>query len=105
MKKNKHNIEEEINSFLEFWDCKQMVDFLQKLSPLLELYDVYDEDDWIMLKVGEENTDNVRLIQTVYLISKLAESYSSVFCKIKITYPKLWKRMEKHIEDLNIMVD
>jgi hypothetical protein len=49
----KRTLEEEINAFLESWDCKQQIAFLRDIIPLFELYDVEDEDDWVKEAVGE----------------------------------------------------
>lgn len=92
-KKNK-TLEDEINDFLEVWDCNQQVAFLRDIIPLFELYDVDEEDDWVRNAVGEENERNVRLIRTVYLISKIAECHASKLAYMKINFKELWKRME-----------
>ena len=92
MKKNK--IEEEISEFLDEWDCKQLCSFLRDIIPLFELYDVEDEDDWVKEAVGEENEQNVRLIRTVYLISKIASSHAGKLASANVKFKELWKRME-----------
>lgn len=94
--KKKKTLEQEINEFLESWDCKQLTSFLRDIIPLFELYDVEDEDDWVKEAVGEENERNVRLIRTVYLVSKIAEFHAGKLCTIKINFKDLYKRMEKH---------
>lgn len=88
-------IEEEIDQFLQEWDCDQQMDFLRDIIPLFELYDVEDEDDWVRDAVGAENERNVRLIRTVYLVSKIAEMHSRKLCWINVKFKNLWKRMEK----------
>ncbi len=93
----KKTIEQEINDFLESWDCKQQIAFLRDIIPLFELYDVEDEDDWVEKKVGgdEENVRNVRLIRTVYLVARIAEFHAGKLCSINVNFRNLWKRMEK----------
>lgn len=93
----KKTIEQEINDFLENWDCKQQIAFLRDIIPLFELYDVEDEDDWVEKQVGgdEENVRNIRLIRTVYLVSRIAEFHAGNLCGINIHFKNLWKRMEK----------
>jgi hypothetical protein len=93
----KRSLEEEINDFLESWDCKQKIAFLRDIIPLFELYDVEDEDDWVEKAVGgdKENVRTVRLIRTVYLVSKIAEFHAGRMCTIKGRFKDLWKRMEK----------
>ncbi len=87
-------LEEEINEFLQLWDCEKQTAFLRDIIPLFELYDVEEEDDWVKQVVGEDNERNVRLIRTVYLISRIAEFHAGKFCTINIRFKKLWKRLE-----------
>ena len=93
--KKKKTIEQEINEFLESWDCKQQIAFLRDIIPLFELYDVEDEDDWVKEAVGESNERNVRLIRTVYLVSKIAEFHAGKLCSIKMNFKDLFLRLEK----------
>lgn len=91
----KKDIQSEINDFLQYFDSKKMVNFLRDIIPLFELYDVEDEDDWVKDAVGEEDERNVRLIRTVYLMSKIAENHSGVLASIRLHYKEIWKRIEK----------
>lgn len=91
----KKPIEKEIEEFLELWGCKEMISFLRDIIPLFELYDVEDEDDWVKEAVGELDERNVRLIRTVYLMSRIAEFHAGRLCNLKIRYPDLYKRIEK----------
>jgi hypothetical protein len=96
-KANKKSIEDQINDALDFWNCKKQIAFLRDIIPLFELYDVEDEDDWVTDAVGEENERTVRLIRTVYLISKIAESHAGSLASFKIKFPNLYKKMEERI--------
>ena len=95
--KNKHTIEEEINSFLEIWDCNQICDFLRDIIPIFELYYLDDDNDWVMEEIGgdEEETRTIRLIRTVYLISKIAENHAGRLANTKIKFKNLFIKMEK----------
>lgn len=73
-----------------------MTSFLREIIPLFELYDVEDETDWVKDEVGEENERNVRLIRTVYLMSRIAEFHTDRLCTLKIKFRDLWRRMEKY---------
>ncbi len=88
-------LDDQINDFLETWDCDAMTSFLRDIIPLFELYDVDDEDDWVKHVVGVEDERNVRLIRTVYLISKIADVHAARLCNLKITFKDLWRKMEK----------
>jgi len=69
--------------------------FLRDIIPLFELYDVEQEDDWVADAVGDEDTRNVRLIRTVYLISRIAESHAGKLASIRIRFSDIYRRMEK----------
>jgi len=97
--KKKKTIEDDINAFLEKWDCKQQIAFLRDIIPLFELYDVEDESDWVKEAVGEENERNVRLIRTVYLVSIIAENHAGILCSIKMNFKNIFKRMQKDVLD------
>ena len=92
----KKSIEEDINLFLEKWDCERLTSFLRDVTPLLELYDVEDEDDWLEEGLGKEGARNVRLIRTVYLVSRIAEFHAGTLCSLRMNFPKMWERMERN---------
>lgn len=100
--KNK-TLEQEINEFLQVWDCDQMCSFLDDITPLFELYDVEENHDWLKDKVGEIDERNVRLIRTVYLVSRIAEIHSGKMALIRGKFKDIYKRLEKHgtIEVMN----
>lgn len=91
----RQSIEDQINSFLEIWDCEQLTAFLSDVIPLLELYNVDRDDDWVADVVGKENATNIRLIRTVYLVSRLADYHTGKLAKVKIDFKDLWRKMEK----------
>jgi len=90
----KKSLEEELNDFLEYWDVKKLKEFFRDVTPLLDLYNVEEENDWVKEAVGEENERNVRLIRTVYLVSKIAEFHAGKLCSINVEFRNLWKRLE-----------
>jgi len=92
--RNKKTLEQEINEFLEKWDRDQMCDFLRDIIPLFDLYDVENDHDWVKDAVGEDNATNIRLIRTVYLVSRIAEFHAGVLSTLKINFKDLYKRME-----------
>lgn len=91
----KKDVNELINDFLDVWDCKQHMSFLKEIIPLIELYDVDEEADWVKDAVGEEDERNVRLIRTVYLVSRIAEFHAGKLASIKMNFKDLFKKMEK----------
>lgn len=94
----KLTIEEEINAFLDKWDCKQQIAFLRDIIPLFKLYDVDEEDDWVEKEVGgdDENVRTIRMIRTVYLVSRICAFHAGKLCTVNMHFKDLWKRMEKH---------
>lgn len=98
----KKTVEEQINEALDDWDCNQQIAFLRDIIPLFELYDVEDEDDWVEKAVGgdKENVRTVRLIRTVYLISKIAEFHTGKLVSFKCKYPGLYKKMQDIVDGL-----
>lgn len=93
----KRTLEEEINSFLEIWDINSQVSFLNHVYEFIKLYDIEEDDDWVKKIVGgdEENVRTIRLIRTVYLMSKIAYFHAGKFCTLKCEFKDLWHRMEK----------
>ena len=96
--KKKKTIEDGINEFLTIWGYEQMASFLRDIVHLFKLYDVEDENDWVNQEVGEENATDIRLIRTVYLISRIADFHAGTLCTLKIKYKELWNRMEKEAQ-------
>lgn len=89
-----NNLEKEINNFLEDWDVHKLIEFLKDIIPLCELYNVSIDDDWVKDLVGQDRHKDIRLIRTVYLISKIAENHSGKLAMIKAKYQRLFEHME-----------
>lgn len=96
----KRDLEEEINSFLERWNCDKHMKFLFHSQVLLELFDVDEDDDWVVEVVGEDSARNVRLFRTVYLVSRLADACGRDLLGMSIEFKGLWKRMEKLVKEV-----
>jgi hypothetical protein len=92
--RTKKTLEQEINEFLEKWDRDQMCDFLRDIIPLFDLYNIENDSDWVKDAVGEDDLQNVRLIRTVYLVSRIAEFHAGVLSTLKINFKDLYKRLE-----------
>lgn len=97
MSKEKVTLEYEIVDFLHTWGSSHMRQLILDLYPLLQLYDVDEEDDWLKDVVGELDVDNVRLIRTVYILSRFAENHAGKLVELNVKFKKLWKKMEKEI--------
>jgi hypothetical protein len=96
MPKKKISLEEELNSFLDKWDVKQLISFLKDTVSIIELYNVNEEDDWLKARVDDpEDIKNVRLIRMTYLLSRIADNHAGVLCHLKMNFNGLWKRIDK----------
>lgn len=92
----RRTIEEEIEAFLDIWDCKQLVSFLEDVVHLVKLYDVDETDDWVQDIVGSADVRNVRLVRTVYLLSMIAERHSGKMSQARMHHRDLYKRLETY---------
>lgn len=97
----KKTLEFEINEFFELWGEKELISFFADVFPLLELYNVDENDDWVRDAVGEDNTQNVRLIRTVYLLSKVADKHAGKLSRTNAYFKNIWQRIEKHNSESN----
>lgn len=95
--RRKMPLDQEINAFLDDWDCRNLCSFIKDVIPLIELYCVDEGDDWVQknLDSDSEETNTVRLVRTAYLLSWIAERHAGSICMIRSKYPDLWKRIEK----------
>ena len=98
MKRAKKTIDVKINDFLADWDQVDMKSFLGACGEVFFLYDVDENNDWVRKEISPESTDtdvaNVRLIRTIYLVSKMADLYAGKLCNLAMKHPKLWKELE-----------
>jgi len=88
-------LEVQINEFLEVWDLEQQEKFLRDVIPLFEMYFSLDKEGEIFEKENGEHEATIRLIRSVYLISKMAEYHAGKLASVKMQWPSLWKKMEK----------
>lgn len=82
-------------------ETKMLGKFLKDAASLFELYHYEDDNDWVHAEVGgdQENVDNIRIVRTVYLMSKIAAFHAGKLCSLSCTFPDLWKKIEKAAED------
>lgn len=97
-KQKAQSLEKEINDFLELWGYDEMRPFLGDVGQLLELYDTTADDDWVEKAVGTDDVRNVRLVRTVYLMSRFIETHVPRMCYLKSQFPNLWKRLENTLD-------
>jgi hypothetical protein len=98
----KKELPQEIEEFITDFDFDKLSSFLMDVIPLVELYAVEEDNDWVLKEVGPEDTDNVRIVRTVYLISKMSERHSGILAKIRAKYARLWEKIEKNAVEKKI---
>lgn len=101
MKKQKKTIQQEINQFMKEWDYKSLTDFFKDVFPIIHLYNVDESNDWVNNIVGDDDTRNVRIIRTVYLLSVFAEKHAAKLCRTNVQFGKIWKRIEEEANQIN----
>lgn len=97
-------VEEQINDAMFDWAGKPLIDFLRDTIALFKLWDIEDEDDWLKCEVGgdDDNVRTIRLVRTVYLLSKIAENHCGKFVSLKTKYPKLHALMEAKVAQMDL---
>lgn len=101
-KKVRKSVDELIGEcFLFLGETQMLGKFLKDAASLFELYHYEDDNDWVHAEVGgdQENVDNIRIVRTVYLMSKIASFHAGKLCSLSCTFPDLWKKIEKAAED------
>ena len=93
--KRRKTVAEEIEDFTEIWGAEEMISFFEDTYALVKLYDVTEEFDWLRDSVGAEDVLNSRIIQTTYLMSRIAELHAGKLCTIKMKHRHLHKRIEE----------
>lgn len=97
-KKKTKSVEQEINDFLDIWTFDRMSSFLDMVMHLVKVYDVDEKEDWIADECGPDNARNVRMLRTVYMMSKIADFHGPTFLRINMEFKDLWKRMKQEVE-------
>lgn len=91
---SKKPVKDQIVDFLNRWDTSTNQLFLDAVHELYKLHDVDENDDWIRDHYGED-AENIRLIRTVYLISKFADRFAGKLVNTTIDHKGLWQKIEK----------
>lgn len=91
---NNKNIEQELIEFFKLWDFESLSELVRDLIPIVELYDARIEKDEIAEFVQDQDKQNVILLRTSYLLSKIADRHTGILSKTKIRHPGFYKRLE-----------
>lgn len=95
MSKIPMSINDKAKGILNIFGPEQLMMLIENVWELFKLYDVDEEDDWVVKKVGEEDAREVRLARTAYILSLVASNHSKAFDKIQRKYPDFWKDAER----------
>jgi hypothetical protein len=90
----KRTPEEEINAFLEIWGTDDLLNLLEEISLVFETFYMENTDSPILEGKTDEEIANIRIVRSVYLISKIAELYGGKFCMTKMKVPRLYEKLE-----------
>jgi len=95
------DIQFQINEFLEVWNLEQQEKFLRDVIPIFEMYYQIDKEGDIFERAETaQDAATVRLLRSVYLISKLAEYHAAKLATVRMQWPRLWKKMENASDQL-----
>ncbi len=97
------DVEHEINEFFKIWEYREQCELMKCIIEMIKLYDIDEEDDWVRDEVGPEDCKNVRILRSVYLISRVSEMMSSKFMSVQLKHAGLWRRMEKQAKELSTL--
>ena len=91
------SVEDLVNEFLDVWGAEELNGFFRDIIPLFQLYNVEEDDDWVARAVAgdTEEARTLRLIRTVYLVSRIAEFHAGKLCRLNCSFNSLWKKIEQ----------
>lgn len=93
MHKDTSEFNKEINAFVQKWDVYSLIELVGLAEKLIELYDMDEKDDFLREYYGKEDGDNIRIVMTVTLLSKMSELFGAKMVSTNVKFPKLWKRL------------
>jgi hypothetical protein len=104
MSKKLRDMVQETEEFIEHFGIQGVQALIKEVYEFYELYDVDEIDDWVAhyVKGDAENVRNVRMIRSVYLVSRMAEFLSGKLVLVKTKFPNFYKRLEKYVKENNI---
>lgn len=102
MSRKKRDLEEEIHDFMDVWDKHKVAALLRDMIPFFELYHIDQEGAKELEEYeGKIYEAQVRILRTVYLLSKFAYIHAGRLCLLNAHFKDLWLRMEKEVSNSN----
>ncbi len=99
-KRKKKSLEQQIDEIIGIFGIKEINTFFEDCYELLKLFDVEPGNDWVEIEVGKEDRDNVRLIRTAYILSRMAERHTGRLLLVKTACPLLYLKLNEFSEEL-----
>lgn len=87
-------IEKKLQEFFQIMPHEKLIGFAELAAELLEVFQAYEDCDWDEI-MANEDTRNVKIIRTVYIMSRLAEDYSGTLALVRVKYKDFWRKLEK----------
>ena len=94
MNKEVSTLNKEINQFVQKWDVYSLIELVGLAEKLIELYDMDEKEDFLREYYGKEDGDNIRIIMTVRLLSKMSEVFGAKMVSTNVKFKGLWKRLD-----------
>lgn len=97
MKKIKLTAEEEVMRFFQDdWATKHFKNFLDHCVQLIKIYGG-EEEDWENVMKNRDETRGA-MIFSAYFMSRIAELHAGHLVRLKVEYPKLWKKIQDEFD-------
>ena len=84
----------EINQFIQKWDVYSLIELVDLAEKIIELYDMDEKEDFLREYYGKEDGDNIRMIMTVRILSKMSELFGAKMVSTNVKFKGLWKRLD-----------
>lgn len=98
MKEDESEFNKEINAFVQKWDVYSLIEFVGLAEKLIELYDMDEKDDFLRQYYGKEDGDNIRIVRTVMILSKMSEVFGAKMVSTNVKFKGLWKKLSESKE-------
>lgn len=94
MNKEVSSFNKEINQFIQKWDVYSLIELVDLAEKIIELYDMDEKEDFLREYYGKEDGDNIRMIMTVRILSKMSELFGAKMVSTNVKFKGLWKRLD-----------
>lgn len=96
----KKDIESELIDFWTLYPPTEMEKFIRDVIPLVDMFEKYEDEEWLNEAPTLQETLNIKLIRGAYIMSRIAELHAGRMCRIKNAHGDFWKRLEGKANEL-----